>query len=447
MSNPVDDVLAARGGDRSAFERLVRAHMHAVCAITTAVMSSTAAAEEVAQETFVQAWQRLHTLRDPARFGSWVRGIARNRARDARRSRRRRPEDGPDPAVLPAPHPDPDQRLDDARLWHVLDDLDEDHREVLVLYYRQDCSVREVARQLELTEPTVRKRLSRARKRLREHVEEHALHAELQRHAPRAAPFAGAVLAGLGLAASRTARAGWRTAALAAAGAGSLLLAVGTARVHAGLQAELAALEPAALGAPPPTSATEVTGTTPAAPIPDHVTHAFLAAEDARFFEHGAVDPWAIGRAAWHNLTSDGGLQGGSTLTQQLAKRRLVRALPEPSLRRKGLEVLLAFELERRMDKEAILSDYLDEVYLGSGATGLARAAQVYFRKPVHELTLAEGALLAGIPSNPRGHDPFDAPAAAAARRHEVLQHMVDQGWATPAQMHDALRTPLPTRP
>lgn len=435
-----DDVAAARRGEPEAFGRLVRRHLGAVCAVATAVLGDPAAGEEVAHEAFVAAWSGLGRLAEPERFGAWVRGIARNRAREALRGRARRREVGGDAlGAVPDPSPDPGDRLDGARaeatLWSALQGLDEDHREVLVLYYREGRSVQQVAGQLELPEPTVRKRLSRARERLREGVEER-LGERLARTAPRAAAFAAGVGAAL---APRSARAaGLGTALLAAGGLGAVAAA-------AWLAAVLGDLPPVP---PPPvvtasaasTAARAAPGSVPdPAEVPLHVVHAFLAAEDARFFEHGAVDPWALGRAAW-NDAQGGPLQGGSTLTQQLAKGMLLAEHPERGLSRKVAEVALAVELERAWSKDQILAAYLDQVWMGSGARGVTAAATAYFGCPPGDLTLGQAALLAGMAAGPAAYGP-GAPGAVE-RRAWVLDRMVANGWATPAEAAAARAEP-----
>ncbi|MEQ1506920.1 MAG: sigma-70 family RNA polymerase sigma factor, partial [Myxococcota bacterium] len=170
MGSTRSDVLAARAGDAAAFARLVHHTAPTVCAITTAILGNPIAGEEVGQEVFVCAWQGLGALRDPDQFEAWIRGIARNRARDALRSRlQRREVTGDALTQLADPAPDPADTLDgaerEAAVWAALDALDVEDREVLILYYREGQSVDEVARRLALTGPAVRKRMSRARAR------------------------------------------------------------------------------------------------------------------------------------------------------------------------------------------------------------------------------------------------------------------------------------------
>ena len=491
------DVVAARGGDVDAFARLVQGHAGAVCAITTAILGNPVAGEEVGQEVFVHAWQGLSKLRDPAQFGSWIRQIARNRSRGAVRSKARRREvEGTAITALPDPAPDAGARLDGARresaLWAALEELEEVHREVLVMFYREGQSVGQVARALELAEPTVRKRLSRARDRLRDSVEAQ-LGAQIARTAPRAAAVAAAVTAAIGAlpaAAAHAATGGApspvpdasanvvpgsvpasgsvvpfkaSTAALGVTAVAALLFAAAAA-TYAQLRSQLPEISPTD---PPATVIAASVADDPTVrdrtlheggdqhlvavrdeargEVPDHVVHAFLAAEDVRFFEHGAVDLRAMGRAALHTATGNG-RQGGSTLTQQLAKGMLADEMPDPTLRRKASEVVLAIELERRLSKEDILQRYLDRVYFGAGAYGIAEAARAYFDKPVEALTLAEGALLAGLVAGPTAYGPFSDPDRARARRTYVLDRMQANGWATPDEVATASQRPLPTR-
>ena len=187
-----NDVTAARGGDPDAFARLVRRYAAPICAIATAIVGNPRAGEDIAQEAFVRSWRRIGGLDDPARFGPWLRGIARNLAIDAIRSRSRRREvgDGGELAEVADEGLDPGERMDAVRretaVWDALAALEEEQREVIVLFHRQGRSIREVAQQLEISEPAARKRLSRARGRLREDVMG-VLGREIERTAPKGA--------------------------------------------------------------------------------------------------------------------------------------------------------------------------------------------------------------------------------------------------------------------
>lgn len=170
--------------------------------------------------------------------------------------------------------------------------------------------------------------------------------------------------------------------------------------------------------------------------VPAHVQEAFLAIEDVRFYQHHGVDLRSIARAAWTNITGRGIYEGGSTITQQLVKLSFLG--PERSFKRKVQEVILAFMVERRFTKDEILEMYLNKVYFGAGAYGIRSAAETYFGKPVSQLTLADGALLAGLVQAPSAYDPFRNPAGALARRNVVLDKMAEYGFITQAQAEKA---------
>jgi len=172
--------------------------------------------------------------------------------------------------------------------------------------------------------------------------------------------------------------------------------------------------------------------TVPLQQIPLHVRQAVLAIEDARFYQHRGVDFIGIARAMWHNLQSGELVEGGSTITQQLA--RLLFLSRERAVSRKLTEIALALEIERRLTKDEILERYLNEYYFGQGAYGIEMAARVYFGKPAAELTLAEGAMLAGIIRAPSVYTPYRNMALAKARQRLVLERMVALGMITPAQ-------------
>ncbi|MEB3337087.1 MAG: penicillin-binding protein 1A [Leptolyngbyaceae bacterium] len=183
----------------------------------------------------------------------------------------------------------------------------------------------------------------------------------------------------------------------------------------------------------------------PIAKIPDTLVQAFLAAEDRRFYKHTGVDYQGIGRAIFSNLTAGGLVEGGSTLTQQLA--RMVFLTQERSLLRKVREALLAQKIERDMTKSQILERYLNLVYLGSGAYGIADAAWVYFSKQVYELTLSEIATIAGLPPAPSSYSPLVDLDTARQRRNIVLRRMQNEGFITAEQADGAIATPLTIKP
>ncbi|CBN57467.1 MULTISPECIES: transglycosylase domain-containing protein [Kamptonema] len=179
--------------------------------------------------------------------------------------------------------------------------------------------------------------------------------------------------------------------------------------------------------------------------IPEQLIKAFIAIEDRRFYEHGGVDYQGIFRAIASNIMARDLVQGGSTITQQLA--RIVFLNQERSLLRKVREALLAQKIERELNKDQVLERYLNLVYLGSGAYGVADAAWVYFSKPVNELTLAEMATLAGLPPAPSEYSPLVNPDAAKERRNIVLQQMLAAKVITVAQERDAIAQPLAVKP
>jgi penicillin-binding protein 1A len=161
--------------------------------------------------------------------------------------------------------------------------------------------------------------------------------------------------------------------------------------------------------------------------LPAHVVKAFLAAEDENFYEHGGIDLGALLRAASANLRGGRVVQGGSTITQQLVKTLFLG--PERTLWRKAREAGLALQLEARLSKDEILEIYLNQIYLGSGAYGVAAAARTYFDRDVADLTLGEGALLAGLPKAPSALSPLVNPEGADERRRRVLGRMRDHGF------------------
>jgi penicillin-binding protein 1A len=173
---------------------------------------------------------------------------------------------------------------------------------------------------------------------------------------------------------------------------------------------------------------------------------ATVAIEDRRYWQHGAVDYHAIARAAWRNLTTNHGLQGGSTITQQLA-RNLYIGSNERSIGRKLTEACLATRLERLLPKRAILTNYLNSVYYGNHAFGVQSAAQTYFSRNASALTLPQAALLAGLPQAPSVYDPFARPDAAVDRRNEVLGALLNEGEITARQYRWSSAAPLGLRP
>ena len=174
--------------------------------------------------------------------------------------------------------------------------------------------------------------------------------------------------------------------------------------------------------------------------IPPNLVHAFLAAEDRRFFDHGGLDWRGLARATLANLRSGTVVQGGSTITQQVAKGFLTQ---DRTLDRKLREAILSLRLESRLGKERILEIYLNKIFLGHGAYGVAAAASRYFGKRLDELTLAECALIAGLARAPSRYSPVSSPENAQKRRAVVLQTMVDAGYITADERDRARDEPL----
>ncbi len=175
--------------------------------------------------------------------------------------------------------------------------------------------------------------------------------------------------------------------------------------------------------------------------IPDTVKKAFIASEDRRFTQHSGVDPQGIIRAIFNNLRSQDLAEGGSTITQQLT--RILFLKQEKTFWRKLKEVRLAQKMEKNLTKNQILERYLNLVYLGAGAYGVADASWVYFSKPVDKLDLPEIATIAGLAPAPSIYAPDKNPSAAIARRNLVLQRMEDDGVITPTQKQAAIQAPL----
>ena len=179
--------------------------------------------------------------------------------------------------------------------------------------------------------------------------------------------------------------------------------------------------------------------------VPEMLTKALLAAEDSRFYQHHGLDMRGIARAMYRNLRAHRILEGGSTLTQQLAK--VLFLSPDRTFTRKLKEMALALRIEQRYTKREILSLYLNQIYFGHGAYGVEAAAQIIFGKPARNLDLAECAMLAGLPRSPKRYSPFKAPAGALVRRAYVLSRMTKAGIITPVQADEAGREPFPALP
>ena len=178
--------------------------------------------------------------------------------------------------------------------------------------------------------------------------------------------------------------------------------------------------------------------------IPAVVIDAFLAAEDARFFTHPGVDWQSLVRALAANVSAGGVREGGGTITMQLARNTVLTS--EKTVRRKLKEVFLAIRLEREFSKQEILTLYLNRIFLGQRAYGIGAASEVYFDKPAHELTLAEAALIAGLPRSPSLDNPVASVERAHDRRAYVLRRMLALGKIDQARHDAALNEPISSR-
>ena len=175
--------------------------------------------------------------------------------------------------------------------------------------------------------------------------------------------------------------------------------------------------------------------------VPPVMKHAILAAEDDRFYQHGGVDYLGILRAAAANLAGGGKRQGASTITQQVARNFFLTG--EKTYTRKLYEALLSFKIENNLSKDQILELYLNQIFLGQRAYGFAAAAQIYFGKPLKDISIAEAAMLAGLPKAPSAYNPIVNPKRARIRQQYVLRRMHDLGYITDVQHESALKEPL----
>lgn len=169
--------------------------------------------------------------------------------------------------------------------------------------------------------------------------------------------------------------------------------------------------------------------------IPDIMKKAVLAIEDDRFYTHSGVDYIGIARAALHNLRSNS-TQGASTITQQVARNFFLSS--EQTFKRKIYEILLAWKIEQNLSKDQILEIYMNQIYLGQRAYGFASAAQIYFGKPLSEISIAEAAMLAGLPKAPSAYNPVANPKRARLRQQYILQRMHNLGYISDAEYAQA---------
>lgn len=179
--------------------------------------------------------------------------------------------------------------------------------------------------------------------------------------------------------------------------------------------------------------------------VPLYVRNAFLAAEDASFYSHAGIDPVSIVRAMVKNLRAGAATQGGSTITQQVVKNLLLT--PEKKITRKIKEALLSYQLEKRFSKDEIFELYLNQIFFGNTAYGIKAAARVYFQKSLDQLTLAEGAMLAGLPKAPSKYSPLSNMSRAKRRQKYVLDQMVKAGFVTAEAAEAASREKIRVYP
>lgn len=180
------------------------------------------------------------------------------------------------------------------------------------------------------------------------------------------------------------------------------------------------------------------------ADVPRHVVLAFVSAEDARFFHHKGLDFTSITRAFYKNMAAGKIVQGGSTITQQVAKSLYLSQ--ERTYARKIREAVLAYKIDRYLTKEEILNLYLNYIYMGHGTYGIEAAAESYFGKSARYLTLAEASMLAVLPKSPRDYSPLLRFEKARERQDYVLSRMVEDGYITPEQKQEVKETPLEFR-
>ena len=175
--------------------------------------------------------------------------------------------------------------------------------------------------------------------------------------------------------------------------------------------------------------------------IPELVRNAIIATEDSRFFEHHGVDPIRLGAAVIANFTNGFGSEGASTITQQVVKNYFLTA--DKTISRKAQEAWLSIQLERKYTKEEIFELYVNKVFMSERTIGISTASQVYFGKPLKELTLPEAALIAGMPQSPNNYNPFTHPDKAENRKDIVLSLMNQHGYITENEMKEAQSTSI----
>lgn len=175
--------------------------------------------------------------------------------------------------------------------------------------------------------------------------------------------------------------------------------------------------------------------------IPEDLTRAFLAAEDSSFFQHSGISIKGLGRAVTEAVTDNDSQSGGSTITMQVAKNYFLS--PERTLNRKLTELFLARKMEDELSKNEILTLYVNKIYLGEGAYGIRAAAKKYYSKSLDNLTIAEMAMLAGLPKAPSRYNPVANPSRALTRRNWILGRMYELGYIDQAQYDEAVDSPI----
>src|ERR1043165_5364607 len=180
------------------------------------------------------------------------------------------------------------------------------------------------------------------------------------------------------------------------------------------------------------------------ADVPAQLKQAIIAAEDERFYQHPGIDYIGVLRAAYANLVAGGKRQGASTITMQVARNFFLSS--EKTLTRKLYEALLAFKIEHSLNKEQILELYVNQIYLGQRAYGFGAASQIYYNKSVSQLTLAESAMLAGLPKAPSLYNPIINPQRARQRQQYVLRRMRELGHISGEQFDEEAKQPLPAK-
>lgn len=177
------------------------------------------------------------------------------------------------------------------------------------------------------------------------------------------------------------------------------------------------------------------------ADIPEHLVHAFLAAEDSSFFSHGGVSFKGLGRAVTEAVQSGSTQTGGSTITMQVAKNYYLS--PERTLRRKLTEIFLARKIEQTLTKQEILTLYVNKIFLGQNAYGISAAAKIYYGKSLNQLSIAEMAMIAGLPKAPSSYNPLSNPARALERRNWILGRMLQLGSIGQVEYQQAIAEPV----